>query len=229
MNPKTILAPFLLVVSFLVVAAWSLTPVQAQTPGPTPTYDPFAEPPLPEHPTQLQSGRYLFWRYCMPCHGDVGQGLTDEFRLKWEPEHQNCWARGCHSGRYRDDSFPVPTVVPPLVGVQIPEHYTPESLFQFLRATHPPEDPGLLSDKEYRDLVAFLYHMNGVLLPAEATAPAPTASPAPTSTDAPASFTPTPRGVQPPEADSPFGLWPIIGLAVILTVLVLLRDRGSAK
>jgi hypothetical protein len=128
------------------LAGFGLTPAQAQ--APTPTYDPFLQPPLPENPTELEHGTYLFWRYCMPCHGDMGQGLTDEFRLKWEADHQNCWARGCHSGRYPNDSFPVPTIVPPLANVGLLSRYTPDSLFEFLRTTHPPEDPGLLSDDE---------------------------------------------------------------------------------
>ena len=119
-------------------------PVNAQSPSPTPTYDPFAQPLLPDNPTKLELGRYLFWRYCMPCHGDKGQGLTDEFRAMWEPDHQNCWARGCHSGRYANDSFPVPTVVPPLVrSDQLSRFADMQGLSAFLKATHPPEAPAV--------------------------------------------------------------------------------------
>ncbi|MEW5938221.1 MAG: c-type cytochrome [Chloroflexota bacterium] len=199
-----------------------VVPAQAQAPTPTPAYDPLGEPPLPKHPTQLETGRHLYWRHCMPCHGDAGQGLTPQFLALWE-EHQNCWERGCHSGRQNDEGFPIPTAVPALAHTGLLERYAPDSLFAYLRATHPPQDPGLLSDDDYRALVAFLYFLNDRPLPAA------TATPEPTPTDAPASFTPTPRGVQPPEADSPFGPWPLIILAVILTVLVLLRDNGGAK
>ncbi len=214
MNPKTILAACLFTV-FLSILAFQ-TPPPARAQSPTPTYDPFAQPPLPANPSQLEQGRYLFWRYCMPCHGDLGQGLTDEFRLKWEPDHQNCWARGCHSGKYADDSFPVPTVVPPNVHPGLLDQYTPDSLFEFLRTTHPPEAPGSLSDDEYRALVAILYHMNGVPLPAQ------------DATATPVSLTPTPRLLPSNQTDSPFKLWPIIGLAAILTVLLLVRQaRGN--
>jgi hypothetical protein len=224
MKAKTIIIPFMLAALIIGLAPFAILPAQAQsvTPTATPTYDPFAQPPLPENPSQLEQGRYLFWRYCMPCHGDLGQGLTDEFRLKWEPEHQNCWAAGCHSGKFSYDSFPVATYVPPNVRPGLLDKYTPDSLFEFLRTTHPPEDPGLLTDEEYRAVVAILYHMNGVPL-AEQIA---TATPAPSVTSTPpASFTPTPSLLPSTEADSPFGLWPVIGLAVILTVLILVRQR----
>lgn len=224
MKIKTILTAILLTFALTGLTAVYFLPVQAQSATPTtlgtPTYDPFAEPPLPENPTQLEHGRYLFWRYCMPCHGDVGQGLTDEFRLQWEPDHQNCWERGCHSGRYAEDSFPVPTVVPPIARAGLLPHYTPDSLFEFLRATHPPEDPGLLTDDEYRALVAFLYDLNDAPLPAQnATAtPAPSASPSPT-----ASLTPTPSLLPLNKPSPAFGLWLV--LAAILTLTIILFAR----
>jgi hypothetical protein len=189
MKIKLILPAILLIslasVCFLPVQAQSNPPTTS--PNGTPTVDPFAEPPLPEHPTQLELGRHVYWYHCMPCHGDVGQGLTDEFRLKWEPDHQNCWEPGCHSGRYAYDSFPVPTIVPPLAEVELLAGYTPNSLFEYLKTTHPPQDPGLLSDEEYQALVAFLYELNDMPLPAETA----TATPAPPRTPL-ASFTPSP-------------------------------------
>lgn len=212
MKLKAIVAAVLL---FLVLgtASAGLNSAQAQA-VPTPTYDPFGEPPLPKNPTQLETGRHLYWRHCMPCHGDVGQGLTDEFRVLWE-DHQGCWDNGCHGGRGKDEGFPIPKVIPALAGVDMLSGYTPDSLFEYLRATHPPQDPGLLSDDDYRAIVVFLYELNGTTPPiATATW---TASPSP-------SFTPTAQGIPLPEPDSPFGPWPVIGLAVILTLLVLLRQ-----
>ena len=217
---KTLLIAILLFASFTGLASFS-RPVQAQAPGPTPTYDPLGEPPLPANPTQLDIGRHLYWRHCMPCHGDVGQGLTPEFLALWE-EHQNCWERGCHSGRKNDEGFRIPTVVPALASTRLTDRYTPESLFEFLRATHPPQDPGLLSDDDYRALVAFLYHLNSATMPLATDPPAPSPPPL-------ASLTPTPNLPPPTEPDSPFGLWPIIGLAVILIILVLLRDDSKTR
>ncbi len=210
-------APFLL----LALGLAFLSPIQAQTPTPTPTYDPFAEPPLPDHPTQLELGRHLFWHHCMPCHGDVGQGLTDEFRALWEPDHQECWASGCHSGRPNNEGFPIPTVVPPLAGAGLLTRYSPESLFEYLRATHPPQNPGLLADDDYRALVAFLYDLNDAPLPVATATPAPSAAP----TSLP-SFTPTPNLLPSEEATRPFGLWLLIPI-ILLTLLLVVRDRNK--
>jgi hypothetical protein len=192
MKIKFFLPAFLLIS----LASTSLLPVRAEsttpTPPPdaTPTVDIFAEPLLPENPTQLELGRHVYWHHCMPCHGDVGQGLTDEFRQQWEPDHQNCWEAGCHSGRYKDDSFPVPTIVPPLAGVGLLARYDLDSLFVYLKTTHPPQDPGLLTDEEYQALVAFLYELNNEKIPAKTMTPAPAVTPTASTTPTP-SLTPS--------------------------------------
>ncbi len=164
-------------------------PAHAQDPIPTPTYDPLAQPELPPNPTKFEMGRYLFWRHCMPCHGDVGQGLTDEFRVLWE-DHANCWDRGCHGGRKEDEGFPIPTVIPAIVTEDHLKQFTSEDeLFGFLKATHPPQYPGYLEDEEYHDIVTILFSMNERML--EEVVAIPTSSPAP-STKPVLVFTSTP-------------------------------------
>jgi hypothetical protein len=178
-------------VLLIILTSISLPPVQAQSASPTappngtPTVDIFAEPALPEHPTQLELGIHVYWQHCMPCHGDVGQGLTDEFRYQWEPDHQNCWEAGCHSGKYSYDSFPVPTIVPPLAGAELVKRYNPNLLFEYLKTTHPPQDPGLLPDEEYQALVVFIYKLNDAPLPVQIAVTTPTSTPAPTTSNAP--------------------------------------------
>ena len=153
-------------------------PVLAQDPAPTPTYDPLAQPELPPNPTDIEMGRYLFWRHCMPCHGDVGQGLTDEFRALWE-DHANCWDRGCHGGKKEDEGFPIPTVIPAIVTADhLNQFKSDDDLFAFLKATHPPQYPGYLEDDEYHDIVKVLFSMNDRSL--METAIEPTQSPNPT-------------------------------------------------
>ena len=220
MNAKTFLTISLPAVLLIGLVSVCLPPVQVQSATSTATYDPFAEPPLPKRPTQLELGRHTFWHHCMPCHGDAGQGLTDEFRLKWEPDHQNCWARGCHSGRYADDSFPVPTIVPALTGSGLLARTTPASLFEYLRATHPPEDPGLLSDEEYRALVVFLYDLNDAPLPAENANATPTPPPTVTPIASPASSS---KLLPSNQADSPSELWFLLVSIFILTILLFAR------
>jgi mono/diheme cytochrome c family protein len=139
----------------------------AQQAIPTPTMDRLALPELSKHPSQVETGSSIYYYHCMPCHGDQGQGLTDEWRAVWEEDHQDCWASGCHSLRDADKTFTIPTVVPPLIGSTHLENRfsTPEKLFEYLKATHPPQSPGILNDEEYWALTAYLLAKNGVIPP----------------------------------------------------------------
>jgi len=134
----------------------------AQPPSPSPTYDPLAIPTLPAHPTQFDLGQNLYFYHCMPCHGDVGQGLTDAFRMVWEEDHRNCWGRGCHGGRPQDEGFPVPTIIPAIISPYglLSRYPDLESLDSYLHDTHPPQRPGELEDDEYRALAVFLWVSN---------------------------------------------------------------------
>jgi hypothetical protein len=133
----------------------------------TPTLDRLAEPPLPPNPTQLEKGKYLFWLNCAACHGDRGQGLTEEWRNVYV-EDANCWARGCHAGHNGDKGFPIPRMVPAIISASgdLPPFKTPEQLFEFLHTTHPPQNPGFMPDGDYWALTAYLLDQNG-RLPAE--------------------------------------------------------------
>jgi hypothetical protein len=156
------LAPlFLPLFVLLVIYPFQKTIAQQAIISPTPTYDPLAEPPLPENPTEYELGRNLYWHWCMTCHGDVGQGLTDEFRVIWEEDHQDCWGRGCHAGHPGDTGFPIPTIVPALVSdTHLRQFSCIQELSTFLKATHPPQSPGILKDKEYHAIALFVFTMN---------------------------------------------------------------------
>jgi hypothetical protein len=119
----------------------------------------FKEPVLPENPTQLELGASIYFYHCMPCHGERGQGLTDEFRQQWVPDHQNCWASGCHSGRAEDEGFPIPRDVPGLLTLD--SFAEPEQLFTYLKVSHPPQNPGCLADSEYWSVTAHLLYISG--------------------------------------------------------------------
>ena len=139
-----------------------------------PMEDRLAEPVLPESPTQVDIGRNLYYFHCMPCHGDRGQGLTDEWREVWVEDHQNCWGRGCHTGRSQLAAFYIPRTIPAVIGSPqaLGVFDTAEDLFVFLRATQPPQRPGALADEEYWALTSFLLHENGRPLPDEGSRPA---------------------------------------------------------
>lgn len=159
----------------------------------TPTYDPLAEPPLPPDPTEYELGRNLYWHWCMTCHGDRGQGLTDEFRGIWPSDHQNCWGRGCHSGRRGETGFPIPTVVPALVDESHLTRFSSEQeLADYLEATHPPQSPGILKMEEYRAIALFVFVMNGRLpasiSPTDPAVPSPTRTITPDVVSTPVTF-----------------------------------------
>ena len=189
-TPLKLAALFLPFFVLLVIYPFQKTIAQQAIVSTTPAYDPLAEPPLPENPTEYELGRNLYWHWCMTCHGDVGQGLTDEFRGIWEEDHQNCWGRGCHAGHQGDFGFPIPTVVPALVSDAHLRQFTCiQELSAFLKATHPPQSPGILKDEEYHAIALFVFTMNErplIDLPVTET-PAPTLTATPASTPEPGS------------------------------------------
>ena len=132
------------------------------TPTPASAYNPLAIPTLPENPSQAEMGEYLYYFNCMPCHGDKGQGLTDAWRQVWEEDHRNCWGRGCHGGYSENEGFPIPKIVPAIIleGDALGRFSNLEDLFIYLKATHPPQEPGRLADEDYQALVAFLWAAN---------------------------------------------------------------------
>ena len=126
-------------------------------PTPTPLFNPTATPP-----TQGGHGKDIFFVYCMPCHGDQGQGLTDEFRNRqYPPEDVNCWKSGCHGARPYENGFTLPKTVPVLIGAGALQHFdTAQNVYDFTRRAMPFNQPGSLSDEQYLQLLAFLLESN---------------------------------------------------------------------
>ena len=152
-------------------SAWVGGLAAPPTPEPEPQpieTDRLALPTLPPNPTAIELGNYSYYYNCMPCHGDQGQGLTDEWRMVWVEDHRNCWDRGCHAGRPKDEGFPIPRYVP---GVTALERFADaQALFEYLKATHPPQHPGNLADEEYGSLTAFLWDKAGRSTPGQTMA-----------------------------------------------------------
>lgn len=205
---KTLSKPLFLLFPLLVLFILPRFQTASQHPSisPTPTYDPLVEPLLPEDPTEYELGRNLYWHWCMTCHGDKGQGLTEEFRAIWDPDHQNCWGRGCHAGHSGDMGFPIPTVVPALVNeTHLAQFASVQDLADFLKATHPPQSPGILKSEEYHAIALFVFTMNE--RPLVMISATPTVIRIPTSTLA-------------PPAASALRTFPF-GIVLILTILLL--------
>jgi hypothetical protein len=154
----------LVVAALLIAGLITATSTFAQ--GPEPTPDPnlrLATPVMPPNPSEAEVGSLLYWYHCMPCHGDQGQGLTDEWREVWVDDHQDCWARGCHAGRPGDEGFPIPRAVPAVVGspAALAGFAGITDLAAYLHKAHPPQRPGALGIEDCRALAAFLLAANG--------------------------------------------------------------------
>lgn len=212
---------------------------------PTPTIDRLAEPTLPAIPGQADLGAQDYWLNCMPCHGDVGQGLTDEFRLLYPEEDRNCWSGGCHGNRPYQNGFTLPTSVPHIIGSQALTHFTTAAgLHGFIKAAMPYQDPGSLDDEAYWRLTAFLLRENDLLhsvgtlgpdnaalvrINQQSTEAGATPASTGSSDEQEAVLTPgsTPQ-IQPGEAKSPY-LVTVISLGLVLAgfLVLLLRSKST--
>ncbi|MCO6449214.1 MAG: hypothetical protein J5I90_00370 [Caldilineales bacterium] len=125
--------------------------------------DRLAPPPMPDNPTQADFGRYDFYLYCMTCHGDRGQGLTEEWRSAWAPGDRNCWQSKCHAANHPPEGFQLPYFIPYVVGKgALARFATADDLFQYVRREMPWHWPGMYDDDIYWKLTAFLAHENGL-------------------------------------------------------------------
>jgi len=160
-------AVFLFVSIGFATAQETTPPATPPSPNPTPTVDRLAAPPTVPSPTQADEGAQLYWLYCQPCHGDQGQGLTDEWRAQYPPEEQNCWQSGCHGTHGKDapeDGFVLPTAVPALIGQNnnLSRFGSMAQLYQYTRSKMPYAAPGSLDNDEYFAIMAFLARAHGI-------------------------------------------------------------------
>lgn len=201
------------------------------TPTPEPMPNPRLDPPrLSSNPSQLERGAYAFWLYCLPCHGDRGQGLTDEFRQLYPPDHQNCWASGCHGERPYPHGWTLPSTVPALIGEGVLADFpNAAALHAFVQAAMPFEAPGSLDPRTYWDVVAFLAEKNGSLSDGEILSPDTAAdvrligkAAGSTETSGPTPVPPASK-VEPP-ARAPAVFWGLVLLGFVVGGVFLARD-----
>lgn len=214
------------------------------TTTPAPTADRLAEPTLPPGASQADLGAQDYWLNCMPCHGDVGQGLTDEFRLLYPEEDRNCWSGGCHGNRPYQNGFTLPTDVPRIIGSQALIHFsTAAGLHGFIKAAMPYQDPGSLDDETYWQLTAFLLRENGLLhsigtlgpdnaemvrINPASTETIITSAPAGSSGEQEAALTPEPTPENQSDAGNSPYLVPVISIALVLAGFLLLVFRSRS-
>jgi mono/diheme cytochrome c family protein len=127
----------------------------------TPTSDRLAQPTLPADPSQADHGAQVYWLSCMPCHGDRGQGLTDEFRATYPPEEEYCWESGCHGPNPYESGFSIPKKIPALIGESTLAKFTDAAqLHAYIRATMPFWKPGSLAEEDAWSVTAYILRQN---------------------------------------------------------------------
>jgi len=154
-------------VNALPISVLAAPPVEE--PDPTPmVIDPRMDRPvLPENPSRADLGSIVYFEYCLACHGDQGQGLTDEYRQMAYGEDMDCWQSKCHATNHPTPGFIFPRVVPPVIGEGTLKRFVnAEDLYQYLllrmpyyKYDMPPEIP----DDDMWNVTAYLLRINGVL------------------------------------------------------------------
>lgn len=135
----------------------------------TPTFDSarLAQPPTVYPPAQADTGAQAYWGMCMSCHGDKGQGLTEDWANSFPPEEKNCWDSGCHAGDAPENSFEIPqTGIPALAGVGTLSRFSNSfELYRFIIENMPFFRSGSLTSSEAWSLTAYVLRMNDREIP----------------------------------------------------------------
>jgi quinol-cytochrome oxidoreductase complex cytochrome b subunit len=143
------------------------SPVFQATPSPQPTttFDNtrFEKPETAQPPTQLNEGALYYWGVCMPCHGDHGQGLTEEWKLSYNDHERDCWESGCHGQDYPNSSFEIPeTGIPAIAGSgKLGRFTSTRDLYDYLINDMPWGRTGTLTTETAWALSAYIKKLHG--------------------------------------------------------------------
>jgi len=197
--------------------------------GATPAPDRLAEPTLPASPSQADLGAQVYWLSCMPCHGDRGQGLTDEFRAAYPPEEKNCWESGCHGANPYESGFTLPMKIPAVVGRDALGKFSDAAqLNAYIRAAMPFWKPGSLTEEDAWRVTAFILRQNDLWDDAaELGASNAAGVPIPRGTPIPVT---APQPAEGQERTGTF-VWlaAIVVVIVLLTIFILKKSRNTTK
>ena len=121
-------------------------------------------PQLSDNPDQAEKGSVIYWQVCMTCHGNLGQGLTLEWREQWGVDEMNCWQSKCHASNHPPQGFSFPQNCPAVVGpTALSRFQNALDLFENIYQNMPWWNPGSLSEEEAWQLTAYLMKYNGQL------------------------------------------------------------------
>jgi cytochrome c len=128
-----------------------------------PTPDRLAQPTLPAKPSQADKGAQVYWLSCLPCHGDRGQGLAEDFKQTYPEEDRNCWKSGCHGSNPYDNGFTLPKTIPAVIGSGTLQKFPNAFVLRsYISAAMPFWKPGSLTDEEAWQVTAFVLRENKV-------------------------------------------------------------------
>lgn len=173
---------FLLVLGFFLFASASLlltknvnasqSPQMGGTPtimpSSTPTFDMrrLDRPQVPIVPSQVDKGQLIYWGICLACHGDRGQGLTDEWRLGAFGEDSNCWGSHCHGKNHPLQGFEMPkTLTFPMLSSagSLGRFQNAQQLYDYVVEMMPWWKPNSLGSEKAWQVTAYLLKMKGSL------------------------------------------------------------------
>jgi hypothetical protein len=123
----------------------------------------FLPPVLSANPVQADYGEEPYFLVCMACHGDWGQGLTEEWRERGYGEgFANCWQSQCHGPHHPEHGFTIPKEMPPVLGYgSLARYSNAGELFKVIYETMPWWNPGSLSEEQAWELTAYLMRARG--------------------------------------------------------------------
>jgi mono/diheme cytochrome c family protein len=126
--------------------------------------DQLSAPILPDDPVQADLGAEPYYQICLACHGNWGQGLTDEWREIGFGEDMNCWQSKCHAPNHPLQGFVFPKEVPPILGKGVLNGITDaQQLYTVIKETMPWWLPDSLSEDEALSLTAYILSARGEL------------------------------------------------------------------
>lgn len=126
--------------------------------------DDLSAPVLPADPDQVELGSVTYYQICLACHGNWGQGLTDEWRETGFGADMNCWQSKCHASNHPPQGFEFPRQIPAILGKgTLSGINNARQLYLIIYETMPWWNPGSLSTEESLNLTAYLMEARGEL------------------------------------------------------------------
>jgi len=99
----------------------------------------------------------------MACHGDCGQGLTDEWRDSYGPEDRNCWQSSCHGPDHPPEGFEIPKdkPIPAVAGTgKLARFTSAQQLYDYIFLTMPWWKPSSLTPEDAWAVSSYILRLN---------------------------------------------------------------------